>query len=517
MTVTAIVSLLVALGATGAASLRWLRIAQREHYLAGATTRFGLRWWRSTPLDLALALAGAAGIAASGLVAAFAVVPAVVALVAPRGLGIRGRTSKLKWTRRLVTLSLALAVLDGLALAVGALSAGLHGAVFAAACLTLLNPGVIDAALLATRPLENRIASSFVREATARLQSIDPIVVAVTGSYGKTSTKGYIAHLVSTERATVASPRSYNNRAGLSRTVNEHLVAGTEVLVAEMGAYGPGEIAALCSWMSPRIAVITAIGPAHLERFKSLERTLAAKAEITTRAGVAILNVDDERLAGLAFRLEAEGKRVLRASGSNSSADVAVLAISGGLELRLAGELIGAEAVAESELPAATSNVACAVAVALELGLDPKSVLTRLGNLPVPANRLQRYVAGGGFVVLDDTFNSNPAGARLALARLAAEAPGGRRVLVTPGMIELGRTQTEENAAFGEASAAVVSDLVIVGRTNRRALGAGARRGNARLSIVEVDRLGEAVAWVRERLGPGDAVLYENDLPDHFP
>jgi len=326
-----------------------------------------------------------------------------------------------------------------------------------------------------------------------------------------------VAHLVGADKATLASPRSYNNRAGLSRTVNEHLLAGTEVLVAEMGAYGPGEIAALCSWMSPQVAVITAIGPAHLERFKSLERTLAAKAEITSRARVTVLNVDDERLAGLASRLEAEGKRVVRASGSNSSADVAVLAVSGGLELRLAGKLVGVEPVAAAERPTATSNVACAVAVALELGLDPKSLLPRLGTLPVPANRLQRYVAGGGFVVLDDTFNSNPAGARLALARLAVEAPDGRRVLVTPGMVELGRTQREENAALGEACAAVASDLVIVGRTNRRALASGAGRGDGRLSVVVVDRLGEAVAWVRERLGPGDAVLYENDLPDHFP
>ncbi|MHB1509624.1 MAG: Mur ligase family protein [Acidimicrobiales bacterium] len=517
MTATAALSLLVALGAIGVASLRWLRIAQREHYVAGATTRFSLRWWRSTPLNLALALAGAAGIAASGFVAAFAAVPAVVALAAPRGLGIKGRTSKLKWTRRLVALSVALAVLDGLAVTAGAVVGGLHGAVFAAACLTLLNPGVIDAALLATRPLESRLASSFVREATARLQSIGPTVIGVTGSYGKTSTKVYVAHLVGADKATLASPRSYNNRAGLSRTVNEHLVAGTEVLVAEMGAYGPGEIAALCSWMSPQIAVITAIGPAHLERFKSLERTLAAKAEITSRARVTVLNVDDERLAGLASRLAAEGKRVVRASGSNSSADVAVLAVSGGLELRLAGKLVGVEQVAAAERPTATSNVACAVAVALELGLDPKSLLPRLGTLPVPANRLQRYVAGGGFVVLDDTFNSNPAGARLALARLAVEAPDGRRVLVTPGMVELGRTQREENAALGQAAAAVVSDLVVVGRTNRRALASGAGRRDGALSVVVVDRLGEAVAWVRERLGPGDAVLYENDLPDHFP
>ena len=132
------------------------------------------------------------------------------------------------------------------------------------------------------------------------------MVVGVTGSYGKTTTKNYIAFLLAGDRAVLASPRSYNNRAGLSRTVNEHLAPGTEVLVAEMGAYGAGEIAALCEWLRPEIAVITSIGPAHLERFGSLEQTLEAKAEITATAQVVVLNVDDARLAGLAKRLDAD-------------------------------------------------------------------------------------------------------------------------------------------------------------------------------------------------------------------
>ena len=166
------------------------------------------------------------------------------------------------------------------------------------------------------------------------------MVVGITGSYGKTTTKTYVGHLLGSDRSVVASPRSFNNRAGLARTVNEHLVPGTEVLVAEMGAYGPGEISALCRWLKPEIVVITSIGPAHLERFGSLDRTLAAKAEITSGAGVVVLNVDDERLEGLAHRLGG-GQRVVRASGSEPGADVAVLEHADGLELRLHGEKSG--------------------------------------------------------------------------------------------------------------------------------------------------------------------------------
>ncbi len=517
MTASAVAGLVVAVAGIAASSLRWLRVAQREHYLAGSATRFAARWWRSTPFDVAALAVGLAGLAVSAFVAALAVVPAAVGALAPRRLGLRGRTSRLVWTRRLLALAVVLGVVEAIGVSLGAVVSGVHGACFAAACLCLLSPLALDLALALTAPVEDRAARTFVRQARARLERVHPVVVAVTGSYGKTTTKGYIAHLVGAEKDTVASPQSYNNRAGLSRTVNEHLGPATEVLVAEMGSYGPGEIAALCEWMTPDIAVITAIGPAHLERFKSLDRTLKAKAEITERAQVTVLNIDDERLAGLAKQLASAGKRVVRASGSDAEADVAVLPAPDGIEIRIAGRRLGMAMTGVADRPTALSNAACAVGVALELGVEPATLLPRLATLPVPANRLQRYLAEGGYVVLDDTFNSNPTGARFALNRLQAEAAGGRRVLVTPGMVELGRMQPAENTALAEAAASVVSDIVIVARTNRRALAAGAQRHEGGATVVVVDRLDEAVAWVRGHLGHGDAVLYENDLPDHFP
>ena len=123
--------------------------------------------------------------------------------------------------------------------------------------------------------------------------------------------------------------------------------------------------------------------------------------------------------------------------------------------------------------------------------------------------------AGSGFTIIDDTFNSNPAGARSALAKLVRSANGGETALITPGMVELGRLQTEENRSFAAEASRQVDHLVLVGRTNRKALLRGSANGDA--SVTVVDTRDEAVAWARENLGPGDVVLYENDLPDHYP
>ena len=212
----------------------------------------------------------------------------------PLGLSVRGRTSALAWTRRLRTLAAVWAALELVVLAVGALI-GPVSIVAAAAVLAV--PLLVDAACLVTSPLEVRRSSHFVDDAAARLARVAPTVVAVTGSYGKTSTKGHIVHLVRPSLTIVATPASFNNRAGLARAINEHLADGTEVFVAEMGTYGPGEIADLCRWCPPDVAVITAIGPVHLERFRSEDRIVESKSEITGPADAVVLQVDDPRLA----------------------------------------------------------------------------------------------------------------------------------------------------------------------------------------------------------------------------
>lgn len=496
---TAVVVALTA--AAAVAGLRWLRVAQREHYLAGSVTRFAWRWWSLDAVSIGMALLGVVAAVATAWLSWVGLVTVAAVIVGPPGLGIRGRTSPLAWTSRLRRLAVALGVLLAVLAALGVAVSPVVTALGVVAV-----PVLVDACLFLLAPLEKRLGDPWVEKAAAALAGAGATVVAITGSYGKTSTKGYVGHIAGATRRVLASPASFNNRMGLARAINEHLAGGIDVFVAEMGTYGPGEIAELCSWIPPDIAVITAIGPVHLERFGSEERIVEAKSEILADAPVAVLNVDDARLAALADREESRRRVVRAGTGDPARLDVAV---SGGVVY------IDGEEAGSAPSGAHPSNLACAVAVATVLGVDRAAVAERVSGVTEPDHRRTLARGQSGVTIIDDTFNSNPAGARAALEALLQVPGAGRKVIVTPGMVELGDRQFEENRSFAAEAAALVDLILAVGRTNRRALLEGASNGKA--EVREVASREEAVVWVRENLGPADAVLYENDLPDHYP
>ncbi len=493
------------------AGARWLRVAQREHYIADAASRFAVRWWTSEPANVALFAVALAGVVLSGVWPLAALATVATAVVGPLHLSVRGRTSPLVLTRRLRSLAVVWLVAEAVLLGIGV---GVGAPVPFAAAGLVAAPPLVDAALFVTAPIERRLSQRFVDMAAARLRRVAPTIVAITGSYGKTSTKNHIAHLIAGTKTVVATPASFNNRGGLARAVNEHLAEGTEVFVAEMGTYGPGEIRDLCSWCPPQISVMTAVGPVHLERFGSEDAILAAKSEITEGASTVVVNADDRRLAALGTVLEAaaSGPRVVRAAVEDPNADVRLNVEDGHVTVVLDGTVAGTPVPLRPGIQ--PTNLACAIAVALRLEVPLATVLERVPTLPSVANRLTADTSASGVYVIDDTFNSNPAGARAALALLAEAPVTGQRVVVTPGMVELGRRQAVENEAFARIACDVASTMVVVGVTNRRALLSGAA---GLRPVVVVRTRDEAVAWVRTNLGPGDAVLYENDLPDHYP
>ena len=525
---------------TGFIGVKWLRVAQREHYVFGWTERIAAGWGKSRALSVwpfvasVVLAAGVATFLFYGVLGPLFPLPAVsivlgISALWPWGLGFRGTTSKLQWTaraKRLAVIWLAVwcvSTIVGLTIylaslatyvAVGGLfdsDISLEWLVVAASVVALVTPArfaptSMDIALAIANPIEKALSKKWLVAAQKKLRQVNPTVVAVTGSYGKTSTKGYIAHLVGAKFSVVPSPASFNNLMGLARAVNDKLTPGTEVFVAEMGIFGEGEIRRLCESFPPDIAAITVIGEAHLERMKTRETILRAKSEIVENAKTVVLPIDDPDLARLADRCEGEGKRVIRVSAVGSPCDVSVDPAAS--TATIAGETVP---VVISGVGHAI-NLAVALGIAHALNVPLAAMKDRVVSLPTAAHRAEPQQAPSGALIIDDSYNANPSGAARAVEGGAAMAKerGGEFIVVTPGMIELGKVQAERNRAFAEQIANAGGELFVVGYTNRKALVSG--HPSARVFAKRTDAMSDAL----QRAGATGVILVENDLPDHY-
>jgi len=505
-------SIALAVAALVVSGLRWLRVAQREHYIAGWVSRIAALWLVRRPINIVLVVAALALWVAGFFLPFLAPVAILVAALLPLGLGLRGTSAPLAWTARSKRLAVAFAILFVAVSAALLLALGMSSL----ALPLLLGPVLMDLALVPMNAIEKKLSNKYLVSARKRLNQVRPTVVAITGSYGKTSTKGYVGHVLDGSFAVVASPASFNNLMGLSRAVNDRVVPGTEVFIAEMGVYGPGEIRELSKSFPPDIAAITTIGEAHLARMGSREVIAAAKAEITEKARTVVLPIDQPELAALADKCRAEGKTVVTVSTNpRATADVVLDAAAGQLTIN---EPSGAATV-----PVAVSsvghavNIAVAVGIATALKVRAAAIAGKLGSLPGAQHRAEIQETPQGVVVIDDTYNSNPVGAERALEGAAALADerGGQLVVVTPGMVELGRLQRQRNSEFAASVTARSGRLLAVGRTNRAALRSGA--DGSEHPVLVYDRREVAVRAALDLAGERGVILYENDLPDHYP
>ncbi len=496
---------------------RWIRVAQREHYIAPWVSRMAALWLARSPATTALAVTA---VALAVLAVAWppgapwaAALSIVVIAVLPLGLPVRGRSAPFALTARARRLLAAWIVIHLLAAAGLGLLAGPAGL----AVTLLLSAPLTDVALAVMAPIEKRLSRRYVLSARKRLAQVRPRIIAITGSYGKTSTKAYVAHLLSGALSTVASPASFNNLLGLSRAVNDRVVPGVEAFVAEMGVYGEGEIRELTRSFPPDVAAITTIGEAHLARMGSKAVIARAKSEIVELAPIAVLPVDEPELAALAERCRDQGKRVITVSvHADAPADVVFDADAGEVTVR---DAAGALHRMPADLPPTghAVNLVVAVGIAIAAGLEPDAISPRLTGLPGAEHRSEIQHAPSGALVIDDTYNSNPVGSTHAVLAAGAMARdrGGPLVVVTPGMVELGRVQIERNRELGAAVAAAGGLLFTVGRTNRAALASGAQ---AHSGVVEAfPGRAEAVSAALDAAGERGVILYENDLPDHYP
>ena len=369
-------------------------------------------------------------------------------------------------------------------------------------------------------PVENHINRGYCNDAKRILESMPGLkVIGITGSYGKTSTKHFLTRILSEKYEVLMTPGSFNTTLGVVRTIREYMKPYTEVFVCEMGAKQQGDIKEICELVHPSIGIVTAVGPQHLESFKSIENVQRTKFELVDSLpadGLAVVNDDFPFVASrgvnnvecIRYAVTATGAAqysVRNISYDNSGTTFTVC--GPGMEMILHTRLLGECNV---------SNLLAAIIVALRLGVSEEQIRRAIEHIEPVEHRLSVKRTPGGVTILDDAYNSNPSGSAMALDVLAAMTQG-KRIVVTPGMIELGDRQQELNEEFGQHIAKSVDVAIIVGLYNRDAIVHGIENaGIEPPQVITVDSFTDAQQVLGRILQSGDTVLYENDLPDTF-
>lgn len=373
-------------------------------------------------------------------------------------------------------------------------------------------------------PCEAAINRHYYNDAARMLRSMpDMKIIGITGSYGKTSTKHYLQRILSEKFEVLMTPGSFNTPMGVIRTVREMLKPYHEIFICEMGAKQTGDIKEICDLVRPQMGIITAVGPMHLETFKSIENVQRTKFELADALpadGLVVINNDFPYSASR----EVENVEAIRYGISNTenvsyTVDNIVCTPEGtdftvigpnNLRLDLHTRLIG-----ESNL----SNLTAAVIIALKLGVSHEQIRKAVEHIDQVEHRLSMKKTPAGVTIIDDAYNSNPVGSRMAVEALG-KFKDGRRIIITPGMIELGNRQYELNKEFGKHIARNVDIAIIVGEYNRKAISDGIKESNVlnEDSIYYVSTFMESQQLLNSelRMTKGDTVLYENDLPDTF-
>ncbi len=452
----------------------------------------------------------------------------IFAFICSRSLLTASYKKPLVWTaraRRLYSCGLTVAALLCVATAF-IFSDGTAGKVLYSTSATLLgcycgSHLVIAIAAVILSPVEKMINRSYCNDARRILAQMPGLkIIGITGSYGKTSTKHYLYRILSEQFDTLMTPGSYNTTLGVVRTVREHLKPYNEVFIVEMGAKAPGDIKEICDIVHPSMGIITAVGPQHLESFKTIDAVQATKFELADALpsdGLIIVNDDFTKIADrpvsntrcerYAVNARTAGYRATDIRYTSQGTTFTVTGPSG-WSLRLATQLMGECNV---------SDILAAVVAARTLGVPDTRIASAVAAIGPVEHRLSVKTTPGGITILDDAFNSNPVGSRMALEVLGAFTSG-KRIIITPGMIELGAEQRQLNFEFGKTIAAHADVAIIVGKYNREAITDGIRAdgsfpGDA---LHECDTFADAQKILASIAAKGDTVLYENDLPDTF-
>lgn len=419
--------------------------------------------------------------------------------------------------RTYVTSAIVFTLISGL---IGALLSGTEPPLYFIGLFPLLLPLWIALGGLCAWPLEKLVSEMYFRDAQKKLAARpDLIKIGITGSYGKTSVKFILGTILQEKFQVLVTPSSFNTPMGVTRIIREKLMPAHQVFVAEMGARHVGDIKELCRLVHPHHGVLTSVGPQHLDTFHSIDRIKSTKYELMDAIpdGGCCFFPDDQAICRELFDKTRKEKRLCSIYPNADDADV----WASDIRVSPAGSTfvlhtLNDEITCQTRLLGEHNiqNIILAATVGLRLGMTLKQVARGISRITPVEHRLQ-LIPSAGVTIIDDAFNSNPKGAQAAL-RVLKEFTG-RRMIITPGMVELGAGEEAFNQEFGRMMADCVDVAILVGKKHTAPIAKGlAEAGFAQTNLHVVNSLEEATAILRQIGRPGDVALFENDLPDNY-
>ena len=391
----------------------------------------------------------------------------------------------------------------------------------------LLNKNPVLALQLATltlAPLENIVKIFLTKLAEIKLKRRkDLTVIGITGSFGKTSTKEILSQILSQKYPVLKTPKSYNTPLGIAQIVLKRLNKKHKVFIVEMGAYKIGEIKAICSFVKPKIGILTGLGPQHLERFGSLENIRKAKLELAyslPKEGTLLINSDSFPLEKIPqikkvifYGIEKKKKRrnYIFAKNIHLRTEKTTFVLETNLSQALDKKRIVTPLLGKHNV----LNILPAIALGILFKIPPFQIQNVVKNLSFVSHRLE-IIKRGKNIIIDDTYNANPKGVKSAFSLLSLFSPK-IKVIITPGLVELGEKQFAENLKVGELAGQTADYVIFVGKTNKEALIRGAEKfKKMEVNLFWVPTLQKAVEKLQELALPETVILFENDLPDQY-
>ncbi len=368
------------------------------------------------------------------------------------------------------------------------------------------------------QPLEKAISAWYVNDAKKMLRAHRGLqVVGITGSYGKTSTKYILGRILKEKYNVLITPESYNTPMGIVRTVRGSLRPETQIFVAEMGAKKKGDVAEICHIANPDMGIITSVGPQHLDTFGNIETVAATKFELADyckkKNGPVFLNTDNPLISERAEKYNAvsygfEGTPDYALQNLTYTADgLCFDLVQGGQTIPLTTRLLGRHNAL---------NIAAAAACAHTLGVSAEDIRFAVASLTPVEHRLQMKPFLNGSLLIDDAYNANPEGC-LEAVQVLSRFDGYKKIIVTPGLVELGEKEYDCNYALGSAAAEVCDEIILVGQKRAIPMQDAIQKTDydpAHLQVV--DRFADALAKLGHLCDKNTVVLFENDLPDNY-